>query len=29
MGAGDVTTLGPELVMELGRRETAGELTCP
>ena len=29
MGAGDVTTLGPELVLELGRREAAGELTCP
>jgi len=29
MGAGDVTTLGPELVTELSRREAAGELTCP
>jgi len=28
MGAGDVTTVGPELVAELTRREAAGELAC-
>lgn len=28
MGAGDVTTLGPELVAELARREAAGDVTC-
>lgn len=28
MGAGDVTTVGPELVAELKRREATGELAC-
>ena len=28
MGAGDVTTIGPELLAELTRQEVAGELTC-